>query len=231
MGFISIIARRMTDNTVQYGYSGNGGYFKDVGYRLLEYYSTPEMVEYLFSLGELKHLGIPHSELGGCHPLLSTVLKNTPHNIGRSEREIFSRIAFIDCGYFYDKDNKWYYVIPGPIRIKIPLRLLENNLDNNEEEFDFCDTVAKNVLKNAFELSFTLPTVQEQMSALDLNSHKLKAAFLEDEYNMYRLWEKYEFVFKALDDWCVIECDDEYKNVTACKLKPKSQTHTETIEW
>lgn len=35
MGDISIIARRLKDGHVQYGWSGNGGYFKMVGIRLL----------------------------------------------------------------------------------------------------------------------------------------------------------------------------------------------------
>jgi len=32
MGDISIIARRLSDRYVQYGWSGNGGYFKTVGW-------------------------------------------------------------------------------------------------------------------------------------------------------------------------------------------------------
>ena len=34
MGDISIIARRLEDGHVQYGWSGNGGYYKVVGNRL-----------------------------------------------------------------------------------------------------------------------------------------------------------------------------------------------------
>ena len=35
MGDISIIARRLGDGHVQYGWSGNGGYYSMVGARLL----------------------------------------------------------------------------------------------------------------------------------------------------------------------------------------------------
>lgn len=35
LGDISIIARRLEDGHVQYGWSGNGGYYKVVGVRLL----------------------------------------------------------------------------------------------------------------------------------------------------------------------------------------------------
>ena len=65
MGDISIIARRLDDGHVQYGWSGNGGYFRNVGMRLLAWYDDPEKVEYLFGLGECWHLGKPRSENGG----------------------------------------------------------------------------------------------------------------------------------------------------------------------
>ena len=52
MGDISIIARRLEDGHVQYGWSGNGGYYKVVGIRLLLWYLEPEDVEYLFGLGQ-----------------------------------------------------------------------------------------------------------------------------------------------------------------------------------
>lgn len=50
MGDISIIARRLTPELVQYGWSGNGGYYSAVGALLLEEYNKPEMVKYLFGL-------------------------------------------------------------------------------------------------------------------------------------------------------------------------------------
>ena len=46
MGDISIIARRLRDGHVQYGWSGKGGYFRNVGRKLLDWYNTSEMVEY-----------------------------------------------------------------------------------------------------------------------------------------------------------------------------------------
>ena len=39
MGNSSIIARRISDKYVQYGFSGNGGYFRNVGLRLLIWYN------------------------------------------------------------------------------------------------------------------------------------------------------------------------------------------------
>lgn len=48
MGDISVIARRLSDKYIQYGWSGNGGYFSTVGTRLLTWYNTPDMVKYYF---------------------------------------------------------------------------------------------------------------------------------------------------------------------------------------
>ena len=64
MGDISIIARRLEDGHVQYGWSGNGGYYKVVGVRLLLWYLEPEDVEYLFGLGQTALIGKRGSEYG-----------------------------------------------------------------------------------------------------------------------------------------------------------------------
>lgn len=111
MGDVSIIARRMNDKTVQYGWSGNGGYFKMVGERLLGWYDNTEMIDYLFGLGQLGLLGKPGSENGGESWFFSNIPLDRPHWNGTSERDIFSRIAFVDFAYLYDLDNQWYYII------------------------------------------------------------------------------------------------------------------------
>ena len=48
MGNISIMARRFSDGHVQYGWSGNGGYFSFTGAHLLQWYQNSDAVEYLF---------------------------------------------------------------------------------------------------------------------------------------------------------------------------------------
>ena len=117
MGDISIIARRLEDGHVQYGWSGNGGYYKVVGVRLLLWYLEPEDVEYLFGLGQTALIGKRGSEYGGYRWIETHDLTGEPFWLDYSERSIFSRIVFIDYGYFYDLDHKWYYIIPGPIRM------------------------------------------------------------------------------------------------------------------
>ena len=110
MGDYSVIARRISDKYVQYGFGGGSGYFNNVGVRILYWYSErkskdfpkyDDLIEYLFSLGATELIGKPGSEKGG-------------------EKFIWSH---------HDSDDKWHYVIPGPFRIKIPLELIANNLD------------------------------------------------------------------------------------------------------
>ena len=66
MGNISIMARRFSDGHVQYGWSGNGGYFSFTGAHLLEWYQNSDAVEYLFGLGQTACVGRVGSENGGC---------------------------------------------------------------------------------------------------------------------------------------------------------------------
>lgn len=101
MGNISIIARRLENNYVQFGWSGNGGYYKVVGMRLLDWYQDPEDVEYLFGLGQTTLIGIKGSEYGGAPWFLTHKLTGEPFWLDRTERMIFSKIMFIDYGYFY----------------------------------------------------------------------------------------------------------------------------------
>lgn len=114
---IGIIARRLSPDYVQYEWSGNRCNYKSSGSILQEYYNTPELVEYLFGLGQLSLLFTPYSEKE--NDRLRNTPTGKPHWVGQSEREIFSKIMFIDYGYFYDSDKRWYYVVPGPFRISV----------------------------------------------------------------------------------------------------------------
>ncbi|MBQ7609043.1 MAG: hypothetical protein IJU76_13925 [Desulfovibrionaceae bacterium] len=138
---------------MQYGWSGNGGYFQSVGARLLEWYNTQDdaLIKYLFELGQLESLGRPGSERGGFPLFYTHSLTHKNHYVGTTEREIFSKINFIDYGYFYDSDKVWYYVIPGPFRIKIPLEVIEKNLNSEGFEFDFIEALERLIIKHMFE--------------------------------------------------------------------------------
>ena len=56
MGDTSIIARRLSEQYVQYGWGGNGGVYYPKGEILLEDYDDPDTVEYLFGLGLMSHI-------------------------------------------------------------------------------------------------------------------------------------------------------------------------------
>ena len=186
MGDISIIARRLSDKYVQYGWSGNGGYFQAVGARLLEWYNTPDMVEYLFGLGQLRHLWAPYSERSTA--LFRTNPTGEAHWVDPSERWIFSKIAFIDFGYFYDADQIWYQVKPGPFRIKIPLTLVENNLDAQGYEFDFHEKVQHLVLNEIFSERHA---VHLESTGIDREAlQKLETDLFQKEFPLYELWDQ-----------------------------------------
>ena len=150
MGDISIIARRIPGGYVQYGWSGNGGYFKNNGYRLLEWYTEHDTVEQLFALGQTALIGKPGSEKSGESLFFTHQPTGKPFWLDKSERSIFSKIAFIDYGYFYYSNNIWYYLIPGPFRIKIPLEHIADNLDEKGYEFDYLDEIQKQLILYMF---------------------------------------------------------------------------------
>ena len=121
MGDISIIARRLLDGHVQYGWSGNGGCLGTCGVILSTLYDTPELVDYLFSLGQLELIGAPHSELEGCW--YRNRPTGQPHWLGNSERDVFSKIAFVDYVYFYEEaEQRWFFIYPcSAFVVKTPL--------------------------------------------------------------------------------------------------------------
>ena len=233
MGDISIIARRLGDGHVQYGWSGNGGYYSMVGARLLDWYQDPKDVEYLFSLGQTGLIGRKGSEHGGYSFFESHRLTGEAFWLGDTERLIFSKIAFIDYGYFYDLDKKWYYVIPGPFRIKMPLELVGNHLDENGYEMHFREDIADMVLKYIFDEY--RDTHSDFNDFIEKEKYDMETVYKDiDAYgklSMYKLFEKHHQIFAYFDDWVLIKTDDAYKDVTEIIVKKKEEKHIETCEW
>ena len=232
MGDISIIARRLPDGHVQYGCSGNGGYFKNVGSRLLRWYNNPDKIEYLFSLGGLSILGAPGSENGGYGLFETNRRTGTPHDLGTTERDIFSKIAFIDYGYFYDLDQTWYYVIPGPFRIKLPLQLVKNHLDENDYEFEYLIEIQRNLITYIFQDYLAeVPELQEILKQNSYNADEILKELLCKDYPIYAFYEKYKNLFCYFDDWVLVSTNKECTEITGFKMQKKTETHIETIEW
>ncbi len=228
MGDISIIARRLADGHVQYGWSGNGGYFRSVGLRLLAWYDDPEMVEYLFGLGQLSTLGQPGSGQGG-----SSVLTGRPHYLGTTEREIFSRIAFIDYGYFYDTDRRWYYVKPGPFCIKIPLMNIYHATNGGKErEYEYLREIQREIVRYMFgdyaagDEAFAVLLEENQINPGEI------IAELEKSYiPLYDLYDRYGKVYSYFDDWILAVAEDDDRKIVRYVIKPETEKHIETIKW
>lgn len=231
MGDISIIARRLEDGHVQYGWSGNGGYFSNVGARLLAWYQSPELVEYLFGLGELEWIGKPGSDKNPESIFYSHKCTGIPHHLGTSEIEIFSKIYFIDYGYFYDIDKQWYYVVPGPFKIKVPLWTIRNNLDDRGYEFDFIDLIRQKLAEYIFnDYGKKDPVFEKIFEERNINKGELKKKILTDSNPMYKLSD-YKWLSKYFDDWVVVVPEKDGKRIKEFKVKKKEDKHVETIYW
>ena len=229
MGDISIMARRLKDGRVQYGWSGNGGHFSNVGARLLAWYDDPDKIDYLFSLGRLSLIGKPGSEHGGYPILLSHHPEGTRHWFGKSERAIFSRIAFIDYGYFYDWDETWYYIDPGPIRIKIPLMYIGEHLDKENREFEELRNIGEKLALRMIEE----PGLTPIMKRYNVTIEELRNKILQVKNPIHDVfYDQYRKIYKYFDDWAVVKTDNEYKCITEFLIKPKQKgKRIETIDW
>lgn len=238
MGDVSIIARRIPGGYVQYGWSGNGGYFKNVGWRLLQWYKDPENVEKLFDLGQPEQIGKPGSENGGEHWFETHRPTNKPFWLARTERMIFSKIAFIDYGYFYDSDNEWYYVIPGPFRIKIPLEHILQNLDERMYEFDYCDEIEIKLVSYIFGeylesnsdfYSYLKDNTPTENVSFSEKITSIRDSILAEKFPIHHgLFDNFKYIFEYFDDWVVVVPKE---NGLRFMLRKKADEHVETIEW
>lgn len=78
MADTNIMERRLKDGTVEYGWSGNSGYYSNTGIRLLAWYNDPDKVDYSFGLGQIGLIGKPGSENGGSNIFLTHRIDSTP---------------------------------------------------------------------------------------------------------------------------------------------------------
>ena len=233
MGDVSIIARRLADGHVQYGWSGNGGYFSMVGIRLLLWYQESENVEYLFSLGQTSLIGKIGSEKGGFNWYETHCPTGEPFWLDNTERMIFSKIAFIDYGYFYDLDHKWYYIIPGPFRIKLPLELIENNLDDRDYEFKYTHEVEARIARFILnDYKKTDPVFEDLMHMKGYTSETIFAKISENGVpSLYDLYCKYRDIYDYFDDWIVVNSNDKHTEISEIVVKKKTAVHIETCKW
>lgn len=202
---------------------------------LLAYYDDPEKVEYLFGLGQLSHLGKPGSERGGASLLMTTEKTGEPHYLDKTERCIFSKIMFIDYGYLYDTDNTWYYVVPGPFRIKVPLIYIYNNLDDRGYEFLELKNIEKTLM--SYILGDYCKENEEFATFISEKYSKSAEEILKDvlgaDYYCNYFWEEYKGLFRYFDDWVVVKTNDKMNEITGFILRKKQddEERIETIDW
>ena len=232
MGDISVIARRLADGHVQHGWCGNGGYFKAVGARLLQWYTESELVEYLFGLGQLQFLGVPGSEQGGYSFYDTHSLTGTPHYLGEGENAIFSELAFVDYAYLYDIDKTWYYIAPRMFTMKIPLEFIKNILDENGDEFDYLHGLETRILEYILK---EYVNIDEEFNAFiaakGYNPQVLFDGYKDENYPMYEFARDHEMILDYFDEWIVVKTNEDNTEVVGFELRKDDGKHIETCEW
>lgn len=233
MADVSIIARRLSPRYVQHGWSGNGGYFRNVGARLLEWYDDPELMDYLFGLGQMELIGKPGSEKGGESWFYTHAPAGEKHWVDNTERWIFGRIVFVDYGYFYDSDNTWYYVDSGPLRIKTPLWYIARHLDDRGYEFEERNRIKKMVVEHL--LKEVIPADDELMQiakSYEKPYEQIVEQILGANRPEHELFDRYKRIYKAMDDWVVVKTDENNENITGFLMrKNQGENRIETIDW
>lgn len=238
---INILARRRADGTVQYGWSGSW-HDENIGQVLLEWYRNDAMVDYLFGLGQVANISFPLSET--CKergPSYRTCPTGSPYWTADSESEIFSRVPLVDAAYFYDSDKHWYYVMPRPMSIKIPLELMKWHLSSIGSTLEYRQQIEKMVAKRILvDWPMTDPEfadlLEQTMSDSTLRSRawwdgreKKIEAILESKYPLGKIANDWGGLLDYFDDWAIIVPDETYKNAKESLLRRASPDREETI--
>lgn len=219
MGDTSVIARRLKDGTAEFGRSGDGGYFRNTGSRLLRCYQEPEAVDYLFGLGQTMQIGA----VGSVHDQKDLENSNPPTGErfleAVTEQAIFDEFPLVGHVYLYDLDNEWYYVANGSFKIKIPLRFLEGKIESK-----VIDAVSLLICKYMFTEYRDKDNPFSEL--LDLEDCKLGSISARNPIGYLR--NNYYTVCDYFDKWVAIRCDSDYKSATGILMRKKTKDHEET---
>ena len=248
MGESSIIARRLPDGHVQFGWSGEGGNFQHVGRKLLDWYNTPDMVAYLFSLGQMERLVNPLAD-GDQYRQRTTVPAGEPYFIGTSENDLFSKVMFVSFAYFFDTDGRWYYIQPGSFRIKVPLREVSEYLElaGKEMEFDLFRKIKAQILRTIAD-GWYLNDEEfhvladrngfDRERALRLYEKILYTGDMSQNDEDYRYWqfpsqyfEENQWLFCFLDRWGVVKAVGDVTAPGEMMMRKRREPRAETIDW
>lgn len=139
---------------------------------------------------------------------------------------------FIDYGYFYDLDHKWYYIIPGPFRIKIPLELIEKNLDERDYEFKYERKVEARIARFILnDYPKTDPIFEELIHTKGYISEVILANISENDVPLlYNLYRKYRDIYDYFDDWILVKSNANHTEISEIVVKKKTDLHVETCK-
>lgn len=240
MGDTSIIARRLADGRIEYGWSGNGGTLDIRGEVIDTYYDTPELVDYLFRLGQLELIGAPHSEQSDFWYRNRPI--GTPHWTVRSENDIFDRIMFLDYIYFYEtSENLWYFIYPRLFAVKVPLSWCVSYMESytpegkNTDQWQCLCKISHDCAFRVCELYEEDPQFRLYCTRRGIDDKRvlelmdvIDGLYGNDEDTLFRVKDNrvFDVMRRYFDDWMVYDpASGKYK------VHYKTDQHVETVNW
>lgn len=234
----NLIARRLPGTAlVQYGQGGSDEPFERMCWNLITLYKTPKDVDYLFSLGQVSHVGIPNQH----NIKFESNHQNRPigkaHLIAASERSIFDLTKTAGPSFIYENNGEWYCIIPGPFKIKIKAAFMH-------ELYAYWDTrlMADDVFPsiNRMLISYILEQYYASNTEFQKVVEKVKVKRIEDiredilndENPEIALYEKFPNIFNYFDDWVLAMPNEEGDDISHFILRKRDEENRkETYEW
>lgn len=229
MGDVSVIARRLQGGYVQYGWSGNGGTFSNVGIKLLLWYTDQEqdVIEDLFAKGQFSRLGEPNPRNEQLPWWRTFALTGQPHYLGQSEDDIFSKIMFVDHAYFYDLDHEWYYICPYIANLKVPLKYMGNTVTKGYSEFQLIEDIWKEAVKYMTGTYASQdPALCELIEKCETTPAQVRETLLsvisDDTFGAREnATRSFAWLRNYFDRWIVVKTDPDQEHITGFGFRTK----------
>lgn len=149
----------------------------------------------------------------------------------------------MDVGFFYDLDNQWYYVFPGPFRLKIPMHLMVACVDTTRYgyvERDFLyevDRLLMETIRRRYEededgrtylagRGYDRDKFTESMGAV---LRLEEAQPCQSRADLLR--ERHPVIYGYFDNWAVVRPNQEWSAIQDILLRKKEDKHLETLYW
>lgn len=191
---ISVIARRLKNGCVQYGWSSGGGI--EIGRRLLHGYQSPESVSALFDLRKVHHC--------------------------RSERDIFNEKPHAANAFFYEeKDKYWYDILRGPFTIKTPLELfLYETGQKGCKIAEFARLMEQGLIEYMLWEYITRDEIFEELVKKNCgDAGRLMERILAHDSPMTAVYEM-KWLYCYFDHWAAVFTDERGEKIVGYSLTP-----------